>query len=134
MKQLITLCLLLAGTNLIAQTHLSVEDIKPKEDYDNIHIQKISDDSLQTTFVIWVKQNVRAHYHAVHSENIYVVQGSGNMIVDGQSIQIKAGDYLNFPPKIVHSVLEVTSDAPLKVISVQSPQFKGKDRIFVQED
>ncbi len=116
-----------------AQTHINIKDIKPDKDFDNIHIKKISDDEEQTTFVIWVKKSVKAHYHAVHSENIYVVEGKGKMTVDGKEIEIGPGDYLNFYKKVPHAVLEVTSKKPLKVISVQCPQFKGEDRVFIEE-
>ncbi len=135
MRIIVLLSYLIIGVSaLSAQTHLSLKDIEPDEDYENIHVKKISDDEEQTTFIIWVKKNVKAHYHAVHSENIYVLEGKGKMVVDGKEIEIKAGDYLNFAKGKVHAVLEVTSRKPLKVISVQSPQFLGKDRIFVDED
>ena len=45
----------------------------------------------------------------------------------------REGDYLNFPKNVAHAVLEVISRKPLKVVSVQSPKFEGKDRIFVIE-
>lgn len=133
MRIILAVSLLLSLSVVNAQTHLSLKDVEPDEDYENIHIKKISDDKEQTTFIIWVKKNVKAHYHAVHSENIYILEGKGRMVVDGKEIEIKAGDYLNFAKGKVHAVLEVTSRRPLKVISVQSPQFLGKDRIFVEE-
>lgn len=117
-----------------AQTHVTLDSLKPPHDYDNIHIEKLSDDLLQTTFVIWVKKNVRAHYHGTHSENILVLEGKARMMVDGKAKNIKKGDYLNFGKGVEHAVLEVTSRRPLKVISVQSPQFVGKDRIFVDKE
>jgi|SRR5690606_37608632 len=132
MKFFLMMLMFFVSLNVFCQTHLSLKDVKPDSAYENIYVKKISDDAEQTTFVIWVKKNVRAHYHAYHSENIYVLEGKARMIVDGQTIFIKAGDYLNFPKGKVHAVLEVTSSKTLKVISVQSPKFEGKDRIFVE--
>ena len=39
---------------------------KPPLEFDNIHIQRISSDSLSSTFVIWIKQKVRLHKHLYH--------------------------------------------------------------------
>lgn len=117
-----------------SQVHIQMDTVKAPNDYENIHVQKISDDVLQTTFVIWVKKNVKAHYHAIHSENILVLEGKAKMMVDGKTKHIKKGDYLNFGKGVEHAVLEVTSRRSLKVISVQSPQFVGKDRIFVNKE
>ena len=133
MKFIVVLLLSFAGTQVLGQTHLDLKEVEPDSAYENIYIKKISDDQEQTSYVIWVKQNVKAHYHATHSENIYVIEGKARMVVDGQEITIQAGDYLNFPKGKVHAVLEVTSGKPLKVLSIQSPKFNGKDRIFVEK-
>ena len=134
MKYLIGILITISSLNLKAQTHFNLKDIKPDTTFDNIHVQKLSSDSLQSTFIIWVKKNVKNHYHAFHSENIYIIEGKAEMTLGDKKIKIKAGDYLNFPKGVKHSVIKVTSRKPLKVISVQSPQFIGKDRVFVNEN
>ena len=51
---------------------IDVKALSPSSgDYDNIHIKKISEDSFQSSFVIWVKNEVKPHYHDYHSSSYY---------------------------------------------------------------
>lgn len=53
------------------------------------------------------------------------------MTLNGTEYKIKAGDYFFIPKGSLHYV-KVTSAMPLKVLSIQSPFFDGKDRVFVE--
>lgn len=117
-----------------SQEHKSLNDYKPTGEYDNIHMLKISEDDLQSTYIIWVKDSVPEHYHASHTENIVVIQGKARMTLNGEEIVVKKGDFINIPEGTKHAVLEVTSHKPLKVLSTQTPMFDGKDRIFTQQE
>jgi mannose-6-phosphate isomerase-like protein (cupin superfamily) len=105
---------------------------QPPEDFDNVHVQKIHTDSTQSTFIIWVKKSVKPHYHANHTEFLYILSGQAEMVLNDSTFQIEAGDYFIIPKGSVHSV-QVKGSTPLKVISIQTPEFLGKDRIWVDE-
>lgn len=109
----------------------NLEDAQPDVDFDNIKVQKLAHDSLSTGFLIWVKKSVRPHRHEHHSENIYVIEGEGDMTVGDNTFKIKPGSYIFVPTNVVHSVVVDESKGALKVLSVQSPFFDGNDRIFV---
>jgi mannose-6-phosphate isomerase-like protein (cupin superfamily) len=106
---------------------------KKKElpEFENIYSEKIAEDSLQSTFFIAIKKQVLHHYHKEHSECIVVLSGSGEMSMGNQKIKLRGGMQVSIPKNTVHSVL-VTSKKPLRVISIQSPMFDGKDRYFVE--
>ena len=104
----------------------------PGEDFDNIKVQKLSSDDRASSFLIWVKKEVKAHWHELHTENLYVIDGTGDMTVGEKEFQLKPGDHITIPMNVVHSV-KVTSQTPLKVLSIQAPEFLGKDRIYVSE-
>ena len=126
------LALLLGSLHVNAQEYVqSLKELQPNADYENIHVQKVYTDSTVSCFVIWVKNGVKPHYHAHHTENLVVIEGTAEMKVGDKSYTISAGDYINIPQGTVHSV-KVTSETPIKVISMQSPEFLGKDRIFVE--
>lgn len=93
---------------------------------------KIADDDFQSSFLIWIKDEVKLHKHNEHTENIYVLKGKGEMILNDEKFVIKKGDYLNIPKGRAHS-LKVLSSSPMQVLSIQSPKFSGKDRIFIKE-
>lgn len=99
-------------------------------EFENIHIEKLYSDSLATSFVIWVKDSVASHKHLQHTENIYVLEGEAKMTLGKDTLIIKKGDLLFVPKNTFHSVLSVNSQKALKVLSVQSPEFNGTDRIF----
>lgn len=132
MKTALLFLLLFASATLTAQTERQLLEIEPLEEYENIHVRKLNSDSAQTSFVIWVKMAVRPHYHSFHTENIYVIEGKAEMTLNDSTFIVKKGDYLNIRKGSVHSVNKVFGRKPLKVLSIQSPEFKGKDRIFVE--
>ena len=112
----------------VAQTN-DVEDLTPDStDYDNLYIKKLSSDSLSTSFAIWIKLKVKLHKHDFHTEHVYVLEGSGDFTFGDTTQPIKKGDLITIPKNTWHGV-EVTSKVPLKVVSIQSPEFKGIDRV-----
>jgi mannose-6-phosphate isomerase-like protein (cupin superfamily) len=132
MKNVLFTFVLLLCTQLYAQTESQLKEIQPNAEYENIHVQKLNSDSAQTSFVIWIKKAVKAHYHAFHTENIYVIEGKAEMTLNDSTFVVRKGDYLNIPKGSIHSVTKVYGKKPLKVLSIQSPEFRGKDRIFVE--
>mgnify|MGYP001049230379 CR=1 FL=1 len=97
---------------------------------ENISITPLGSNKDASDYVIFIKENVKAHYHAEHTELVYVLAGTGTMQLGKRTVNINAGDYIRIPPKMVHAV-KVTSKKPLKVLSIQTPEFDGKDRHFV---
>jgi len=136
MRYIVKHCLLLFGLlcsmcTLDAQS-METKDINPQADYDNVHVKKIHSDDRSTTFLIWVKEKVKPHKHEAHTEVIVVLKGKGMMTVGDQTKNIRKGDLVIVPQGTVHSVI-TTSRKPLKVVSIQSPVFLGKDRIWIEE-
>ncbi len=133
MRLIILLFFALLSINLNAQHFQALDKYKTPNEFENIHVEKITEDSLQSCFMIWVKQGVKEHYHADHSENIIVLEGEAMMSLGDDLFMIKEGDHVNIPKGTRHSVTQILSDTPLKVLSIQSPRFDGSDRIFVEK-
>ena len=130
---LILFCFIFFCYEAKGQSHLALDTVQPGNSFENVHVLKIAEDSLQSVFVIWVKQDVKGHFHQEHTENILVLEGKAEMLFNGKSIVIKKGDFLNIPRGTKHSVEKVYSKKPLKVLSIQSPYFDGTDRVFIEE-
>ncbi|HXB40568.1 MAG TPA: cupin domain-containing protein [Bacteroidia bacterium] len=128
-KALILINLLFSLIGLKAQKYQGLDTIKAPGKYDNIYNRPVYADSLVSSFVIFVKSEVKEHKHANHAEHIYVLEGEAEMKVDGKMFTIKKGDLI-FVPKNTWHYVKVTSKIPLKVLSIQAPNFDGKDRIF----
>lgn len=106
-----------------------LKKIEPDKDYDNVLSRPVGGDSLSSAFVIWIKKEVKPHYHVMHSENVIVLSGTGMMKLGDKEFEVKEGVHLFIPKGTVHS-LKTTSKEPVKVLSIQSPLFDGKDRVM----
>ena len=129
MKNLLVIILIAYSSASFSQTITNLKAILPESDFENILVKKLDTDSNSTSFIIWIKKGVKSHKHETHSEIITVIEGNGVMTVNKKSFNIKAGDYFRIPKNTFHS-LKVSSTTPIKVLSVQSPEFLGKDRVF----
>ena len=129
---LFTLLCLLSIQNLRAQsTWQNLDTVKSPAVYDHVYAVRLYGDTLVTSFLMFIKDEVKNHFHDEHSEHIYVLAGTGTMTLDGKTFPIKKGDFIFVPMQKRHSV-KVTSATPLKVISIQAPWFDGKDRLVVK--
>jgi mannose-6-phosphate isomerase-like protein (cupin superfamily) len=117
---------------LCAQEVRSMDQYAAPEPYENIHVQKLDEDERVSTFLIWIKDEVREHHHATHSEVVYIVEGHGSLWLGGVLHPIKAGDYVYIPAGTPHRV-RVESDIAMKAISIQTPMFDGSDRVFTSQ-
>jgi mannose-6-phosphate isomerase-like protein (cupin superfamily) len=97
-------------------------------------VEKISEDSLHSTFQITIPDKVPLHFHKVHTENIVVIQGKAIMKLGNDTLVIKKGDQVTIPMNTIHEVIRVISKKPLKVYSIQSPKFDGTDRFYINLD
>lgn len=102
----------------------------PNPEKKNIVVQKLYSDSLASSFMIIVEKEVKLHKHAYHTEHVYVLEGSGTMTVGKKSFDISPGSVVFIPMDTPHSVK--VKESPLRVLSVQSPEFFGKDRIMLE--
>ena len=133
MKQILFFLTLftLIGTKAHAQ-FLSKSDLTPDSTtYPNIYVKKIHTDERSSSFIIWVKQLVPPHKHVEHTEVVTVLSGKAIMTLGGQTRKIKKGDIILIPLGTEHSVMTKGRE-PLVVLSTQSPEFKGKDRIWIK--
>lgn len=103
----------------------------PKELQEN-SIEKITEDSLHSTFLITIPKKVPLHFHKLHTENIVVLSGKTEMKLGSDTLIIQKGDQITIPKGTPHEVINVISRKPLRVYSIQSPMFDGSDRYFVK--
>lgn len=132
MKTFFSFCLFLFTLSCFSQNFQSLDTVKTYGDYENIYFRNVYSDSLVSSFVIFVKKEVKLHKHASHTEHVYILDGEGEMRVGENTMKIKKGDIVPIPKNTPHS-LKVTSLFPAKVLSIQAPLFDGKDRIFIEE-
>lgn len=115
--------------------HVHGQHFKPKKSpkilSENL-VEKITEDSLHSTFLISIPDKVPLHFHKLHTENIVVLNGKALMKLGSDTLKIQKGDQLTIPMGTPHEVIKVISIKPLQVYSIQSPKFDGTDRYFVK--
>ena len=95
-------------------------------------VEKITEDSLHSTFLITIPKKVPLHFHKLHTENIVVLSGKALMKIGSDTLIIEKGDQITIPKETPHEVINVISRKPLRVYSIQSPMFDGSDRYFLK--
>lgn len=126
------LLLLLAAGAAAAQGVQHLPSLKTKNTTDAVVIQSLFGDSTVTSNFLWIRDEVRPHYHAYHSEHIYVVEGTAQMLLKNETIFLRPGDLVFIPAGTVHAV-RVTGKEPLKVLSLHTPAHDGSDRVLVEK-
>ena len=129
--RIITLFLLFISMSAAGQKAENLPALKQKQAYDNTITQSLNSDSNATSTVIWIKKEVKPHYHATHTEHVYVIEGTGQMLLGTQTIFVGPGDLIYIPPGVVHAVRVTSKDKPMKVLSIHSPEFDGSDRVMM---
>jgi len=74
---------------------------------------------------------IKSHLHKTHDETVYIIKGTGQMLVNDKWVDIKPGTLHFNPMGKVHST-KVTGNEPLVVISIFTPAMKELDRHFVE--
>lgn len=110
----------------------NLKEIQPAEEYENVYSKVLYENEEASYFLIWIKKGVKSHKHVEHAENLQIIEGSGIMTVGEHSFEVKKGDFFIAPKNTFHSLI-VTSETPMKVLSIQMPNFDGSDRVFEED-
>ena len=73
-------------------------------------------------------QETQRHYHADAEEIYYVVEGSGEMEVDGDRRSLSVGDAVLIPPGARHQIQ--AGDARLRFLCCCAPAYRHDDTFF----
>jgi len=92
---------------------------------------RIGGDETATLFVARFAAGgeVKPHFHKTHSEILYVIEGTGRMIIDGKEIDIKPGSILMNPMGKVHS-MKNTGSGEIVFFQIFAPEWKEPDRVL----
>lgn len=126
--------ILVAVLTFVTATHaerLALSEITMPTDTDNVYVHKIASDAHSSDFVIFIKKQVPLHKHLEHTETVYILEGRGIFQQGDTKMEVGSGDYLRIPENTPHAVT-VLSEEPMKVLSVQAPEFLGEDRVFIK--
>ena len=73
--------------------------------------------------------STRRHYHRESEELYYLVEGSGEIEVDGERAGVAPGDAILIPPGAWHRI-EASPDAALRFLCCCAPPYRHEDTYF----
>ncbi len=69
------------------------------------------------------------HYHRDSEEIYYLVEGSGEMELDGERAAVSAGDAILIPPGAWHQI-RAGAAGPLRLLCACAPAYRHEDTYF----
>ena len=69
------------------------------------------------------------HYHGDSEEIYYLVEGTGQMEIDGERARVAPGDAVLIPPGAWHQIRADTS-GPLRFLCCCAPPYRDEDTFF----
>ncbi len=92
-------------------------------------VEPLFESPLQSASLVTVVEPLPPHYHAHHEETVIVVAGTGRMWIDDVAFVMEPGLVVHIPKGSVHSV---EPDGALTALTIFTPPFDGKDRVFLE--
>lgn len=74
-----------------------------------------------------VGQSTERHYHKLSEEFYFILEGRGEMEVDGEKRDVSEGDAILIPPGAWHTI---TARAPLRFLCCCAPPYSHEDTYF----
>jgi mannose-6-phosphate isomerase-like protein (cupin superfamily) len=74
-------------------------------------------------------QATERHYHAEAEEIYYLVEGSGELELDGERRRVRAGEAILIPPGTRHRI-EAGETGPLRFLCCCAPPYRHEDTFF----
>ena len=80
--------------------------------------------------LIQVRTRLRPQYHKDHSETVYLLEGSGILILGDRAYPVKTGSLMMIPRGIIHSF---EAKQPTSVLAIFDPPYDPADRVFTDQ-
>jgi mannose-6-phosphate isomerase-like protein (cupin superfamily) len=73
-------------------------------------------------------QTTERHYHAESEEIYFILEGTGEMEIDGERASVMPGDAILIPPGALHEIR--AEDARLRFLCCCAPPYRHEDTFF----
>ncbi len=81
----------------------------------------------------WVQtldvETTREHYHRISAELHYVIEGRGQVCLDGRWHAVRAGSLVHIPPGVIHG-----ASGPMRVLIVGVPFIAEEDTYYLDDE
>jgi mannose-6-phosphate isomerase len=77
---------------------------------------------------VYPGQRLSLQHHRLRTEHWYIIFGEGTVVLDGQSLYLKAGRSVNIPRGALHRIMNSGTEN-LVFIEIQTGEYFGEDDI-----
>jgi len=88
----------------------------------------VAHQSLAEATILAGEETVR-HYHRESEEIYYLVEGAGEIEVDGERASVASGDAILIPPRAWHRI-RAGDAGPLRLLCACAPPYRHEDTFF----
>ncbi len=74
-----------------------------------------------------------AHFHRTSEELYLFTAGHGRMELDGEEVEVRAGDCVTIPPGAVHRLHNLSDSDPLVLLCCCAPPYSHEDTVLIEE-
>ncbi len=75
-----------------------------------------------------------SHFHKVSEETLYILEGKGTLIVNGEVIEVEAGDACMLKPGEIHSLYNKSKKLDLRLLAITAPPWTASDSYPAETD
>ena len=93
---------------------------------ENIKVVNLGRSASASQHVVQIRDREIPHVHNLHDVTVTMMGGQGDLILDKNRINLKAGDVAHIPRGAVHYFVN-TDRKPSVVMAVYAPAYDGKD-------
>lgn len=87
---------------------------------------RLAYDDLAASFLLTIPTETKMHFHKNHSEHIMLIEGEGMVLLGYKTIKLKKDELIFVTKGTPHKIIN-SGKRKLKVLSIQSPFYSGKD-------
>ena len=108
----------------------SVAAANPMAPTDNIVVTPMGHTAEASHHLVRVRDREPIHYHATHDLTVFVLSGTGRILLDTQEVPCMPGEVLHIPRGQVHSFINAGKDIAVAYV-IFTPPMDGPDRVIV---
>ena len=92
---------------------------------------RLAYDELAASFLLTIPTETKMHYHKDHSEHIMLIEGNGMVLMGYKTIKLKKNELIFITKGTPHKIIN-NGKGKLKILSIQSPFYSGRDIIILE--
>jgi quercetin dioxygenase-like cupin family protein len=95
-----------------------------------IEVVKLNEGHFMSQFLVFIRTSELPHYHAEHDLTFLLLEGHGELYLEGKRFSMKEGDTAFIPRGKVHFYTNTSVVSVL--LATFSPKYDGKDSVKVE--